>query len=153
MGVDAGTKSTGKGPAAAPQASGTPSAEASGAPIQIEPTDEEIRAWAEAERQRREAWLKGPTDEERAEFARRERERRLAELEDEPGAEGRLRQGRHAYGRYGREGQLAAEGAMSLLWRWSRRSLAELVQAGREWEEETGQTSTRRRVPLDDEDR
>ena len=39
--------------------------------------------------------------------------------------------------RYSREAQLAAEGAMSVLYRWSRRTFAELVKAGREWEEET----------------
>ncbi len=121
-------------------------------PIQIEPTDDEIRAWAESERKRREAWLQGPTEAERAEFARHERERRLAELDDEADAKGSQRR-RPPIGRYTRETQLAAEGAMSLMWRWSRRSLAELVRAGREWEEETAQSPGRRRVPFDDEGR
>jgi hypothetical protein len=40
---------------------------------------------------------------------------------------------------------------MSLLYRFSRRTFAELVRAGREWEEETALPSRRRRVPLDDE--
>ena len=53
--------------------------------------------------------------------------------------------------RYGRETQLAAEGAVALLYRWSRRTFAELVRAGREWEEETSLPNRRRRVSLDDE--
>ena len=43
------------------------------------------------------------------------------------------------------------EGAMSLFYRFSRRTYAELIKAGREWEEETALPSRRRRVPLDDE--
>ena len=54
--------------------------------------------------------------------------------------------------RMGREGQLAAEGAASLLYRWSRRTFADLVRAGREWEEETSLPNVRRRVSLHDED-
>ena len=46
----------------------------------------------------------------------------------------------------GREGQLAAEGAVALLYRYSRRTFAELVRAGREWEEETSLPTRRRRV-------
>jgi len=51
----------------------------------------------------------------------------------------------------GREGQLAAEGAVALLYRYSRRTLAELIRAGREWEEETSLPIRRRRVNMDDE--
>ena len=54
--------------------------------------------------------------------------------------------------RYPREAQLAAEGAMSLLVRWSRQGFAELVRAGREWEEEVSTPNRRRRVPIDDDD-
>ena len=50
-------------------------------PMALEPTDAELDAWAERERKRREAWLKGPTADERAAYARRVRERRLMELE------------------------------------------------------------------------
>ncbi len=57
-----------------------------------------------------------------------------------------VRRGLHA----GREGQLAAEGAVSLMYTWSRHFFAELVKAGREWEEETAMPSRRRRVPFDD---
>ena len=53
--------------------------------------------------------------------------------------------------RLGREGQLAAEGAVALFYRFSRRTFAELVKAGREWEEDTALPGRRRRVPLDDE--
>ena len=58
-----------------------------------------------------------------------------------------MRRGIH----YGREGQLAAEGAVSLAYSWSRHMFSELVKAGREWEEETAMPSRRRRVPFDDE--
>ena len=149
MSIETGAKSTKRGTADAAAASGTASARTSGSPTQIDPTDDEIREWAERERKRREAWLQGPSAEERAAFARRERERRAMELAEEPAANevGRKRSRR----RYRRETQLVAEGAMSLIYRWSRQSLAELVRAGREWEDEVAQTSTRRRVPLDDE--
>ena len=53
--------------------------------------------------------------------------------------------------RYGRETQLAAEGAVALLYRYSRRTFAELVRAGREWEEETSLPTRRRRISMDDE--
>ena len=53
--------------------------------------------------------------------------------------------------RLGREGQLAAEGAVALAYRFSRRTFAELVRAGREWEEETSLPTRRRRVSMDDE--
>jgi hypothetical protein len=115
----------------------------------VELTQAEIDAWAAEERARREAWLKGPTPEERAAYATRVRQRRLADTfgESEQRIDESLRRGLH----YGREGQLAVEGAMSLLYRFSRRTFAELVRAGREWEEETALPSRRRRVPLDDE--
>ena len=38
-----------------------------------------------------------------------------------------------------------------MLYRWSRKTFAELVRAGRDWEEETAMPSRRRRVPLDDD--
>ena len=118
-------------------------------PIALEPTQAEIDEWAAREKQRREAWLSGPSDEERAAYARRLRQRRLAEAfdEGEHRIEESLRSGLH----YGREAQLATEGAMTLFYRWSRRTFAELVKAGREWEEETALPNRRRRVPLDDE--
>jgi hypothetical protein len=114
-----------------------------------EPTQAEIDAWVAAERARRQAWLQGPTAEERAAYAKRLRHRRLADTFDE--GEHMLDEGVRRGLRVGREGQLAIEGAMSLFYRFSRRTYAELVKAGREWEEETAMPSRRRRVPLDDE--
>ena len=58
-----------------------------------------------------------------------------------------VRRGLH----YGREGQLAAEGAVSLCTRGRGTSTHELVKAGREWEEETAMPTRRRRVPFDDD--
>ena len=116
----------------------------------FEPTEAELDEWAARERKRREQWLSGPTAEERAQYAHRVRQRRVAEAFDQ--GEARIAEGVKMGVRYGREGQLAAEGAMNLLYRWSRRTFAELVRAGREWEEETSLPNRRRRVSLDDED-
>jgi hypothetical protein len=118
-------------------------------PLSLEPTQAEIDAWVERERQRRKAWLDGPSDDEREAYARRLRQRRLAEAFDD--SEARLADGVRQGMRLGREGQLAAEGAMALFYRFSRRTLAELILAGREWEEQTTLPTRRRRVPLDDE--
>jgi len=114
-----------------------------------EPTQAEIDDWVAEERKRREAWLHGPTEEERAAYAKRLRQRRLADAFDE--GEARIAEGVRVGVRYGRDTQLAAEGAMTVLYRWSRRTFAELVQAGREWEEETSVPNRRRRVTLNDE--
>ena len=116
----------------------------------LAPTQAEIDAWAAREKARREAWLRGPTDEERAEYAHHVRQRRLADTFDigEQKLENGVRQGL----RYGREGQLAAEGAAYLLYRWSRRTFNELVRAGRDWEHETALPNRRRRISLDDDD-
>jgi hypothetical protein len=115
----------------------------------LEPTQAEIDEWAARERQRRQAWLEGPSADERAAYARRVRQGRLAGAfdEGEQRIEDTVRMGLH----YGRETQLAAEGAVALFYRWSRRTFSEFVKAGREWEEETSLPVRRRRVPLDDE--
>jgi len=46
--------------------------------------------------------------------------------------------------------QLAAEGAALLFWKWSRRGLEVLIDAGREWED-VNPRPERRRVPLDED--
>jgi hypothetical protein len=114
-----------------------------------EPTQAEIDEWAARERQRREAWVSGPSAEEREEYAQRVRQRRLAEAFDE--GEARIAESIRLGMRAGRETQLAAEGAMALLYRLSRRTFHELVEAGREWEEGTTIPTRGRRVKLDDE--
>ena len=127
---------------------GTDMAEPPTDPMSIEPTDAEIEEWAERERKRREAWLSGPTAEERAAYASRVRERRLAALE---GGEDPWTEWGRQMVKYPREMQLAMEGAMSLMLRWSRRSFEELQRAGREWEQDFGNPIRRRRVPLDED--
>jgi hypothetical protein len=117
--------------------------------VGLEPTQAEIDAWVAKERERRQAWLNGPSPEEREAYARRLRQRRLAEAFDE--GEARIADGVRMGVRYGREAQLAAEGAMTILMRWSRKTFDDMVRAGREWEEETSLPNRRRRVPLDDE--
>ena len=115
----------------------------------VEPTQAEIDAWVAKERERRQAWLNGPTPEEREAYALRLHQRRLADTFDE--GEAMLTDSVRRGMRLGREGQLAAEGAVALLYRYSRRTIAELVRAGREWEEETSLPIRRRRVSMDDE--
>jgi hypothetical protein len=115
----------------------------------IEPTQAEIDEWARRERERRQEWLQGPTVEEREAYASRLRQRRLSETFEE--GEARVAESLRLGVHYGRETQLAAEGALALLYRFSRRTFAELVQAGREWEEETSLPPRRRRVSIDDE--
>ena len=115
----------------------------------LEPTQAEIDAWVAKERERRQAWLNGPSAEEREAYALRLRQRRLADTFDE--GEAMLADSVRRGMRLGREGQLAAEGAVALLYRYSRRTFAELVRAGREWEEETSLPTRRRRVSMDDE--
>jgi hypothetical protein len=115
----------------------------------LEPTQAEIDAWVAKERERRQAWLNGPSAEEREAYASRLRQRRLADTFDE--GEAMLTDSVRRGMRLGREGQLAAEGAVALLYRYSRRTFAELVRAGREWEEETSLPIRRRRVSMDDE--
>jgi hypothetical protein len=114
-----------------------------------EPTQAEIDEWAAAERARRQAWLEGPTPEEREAYARRLKNRRLSSMFDdgEHMIDETVRRGLH----YTREGQLAAEGAVSLMYTWSRHFFKELVRAGREWEEETAMPSRRRRVSFEDD--
>ena len=126
-----------------------PAAKTADEPSVLEPTQAEIDAWAASEKKRREAWLNGPSAEERADYARRVSRRRLADAFDE--GENRIEEGVRQGVHYGREAQLAAEGAMAVTYRWARRTLTDLVRAGREWEEETALPNRRRRVPLDDE--
>jgi hypothetical protein len=132
------------------EARGTASANATmDDPANAEPTQAEIDEWAARERQRREEWVNGPTAEEREAYALRLRQRRLADTFDE--GEAMLAETVRRGMRLGRDGQLAAEGAVALAYRFSRRTFAELVRAGREWEEETSLPTVRRRVSMDDE--
>ena len=118
--------------------------------ISTEPTQAEIDAWVERERQRRQAWLAGPSDEERDEYASHLRRRNLSDRFGQ--GEERLNDSLRMGVRYSREAQLAAEGAVALIYRFTRKTFAELVEAGRHWEEETSLPPRRRRVPIDDDE-
>ena len=102
----------------------------------IDPSDEEIEAWAAREQRRRVQWLAGPTREQAALWASRERQRRIggADYTRTP-----LRPGiapAQLMLDATRNLRLAAEGALSLLFRSSPRNAFDyLVQAGREWED------------------
>src|SRR5579871_4710001 len=119
----------------------------------VGPTDAEFEAWAQQERARREAWREGPTQAEKSDWAARERTRRLAEGGLKRSAS-RLAPGESPVflmQRYAREVQLAAEGAMSLMLGVSVRGMFDqLVQAGRDWEDEYTSRPVRRRVALDE---
>jgi hypothetical protein len=119
-------------------------------PALLEPTQSEIDAWAAQERIRREAWLNGPTADQKAAWARRERERRMLER-DVSDVRGGVRDSSRLVQRYVREMQLAAEGAVSLFFNSSPSEVFNnLVQAGRDWEEEfTNQPPRRKRVKLE----
>jgi hypothetical protein len=155
----------GAGSAAEPTGAPPPPTGVTGEPNVLEPSEAEVDAWAERERRRREGWLGGPTAEERAAWIQAERERRLAGLKPGPApdATGLGRRAQRAL----REAQLAAEGAINLVWKgleaegpvgfpvgllrkWSRQGMAVLVRAGQEWEAELAQPGRGRRVPLDD---
>jgi hypothetical protein len=115
-------------------------------PRHVEASDAEVEAWAERERQRRKTWLEGPTAEERAAYARRHRDTRLLAIQrdaDDLSITMRVPSPREA--------MYVAEGAASLLWRWSQRQIAGLERAGREWEEKISESRHRSRVPLDDD--
>jgi hypothetical protein len=119
----------------------------------VGPTDAEIDAWAQQERERREAWLRGPTQAQKSDWAAREHTRRLAEGGLKSAAS-RLAPGENPMflmQRYAREAQLAAEGAMSLVFSLSVRDVFDqLVQAGRDWEDEYTSRPARRRIALDE---
>jgi hypothetical protein len=116
----------------------------------VGPSDAEIENWAQHERERREAWLRGPTQAQRADWAVRERGRRLSE--HGPGSSTpRVASGERLFlvQRYAREAQLAAEGAVSMVLGLSMREVFDqLVQAGRDWEDEYASRPVRRRIPL-----
>lgn len=136
-------------------------------PDELEPTREEVDAWAERERKRREAWLQGPDEEERYEWARRERGRRWARAAY---GSGFAPPSTFAWGlppivppvdpseldrieaRYIRDTQLALEGTILSLWRLPFRIFASATQAGRVWEEEQRLRTPRQRVPFYDDD-
>ena len=145
------TKSRARSEPQGPSGGPDPESEVTYDPIMLDPTDEELDAWAERERQRRQAWLKGPTAEERAAWAQRERMRRLSKLSDED-REAVMTEWARQMVRYPREMQLAAEGMASVFLHWSRRQMAEFVRAGRDWEDQFSRTARRGRVRLDDDE-
>ena len=100
------------------------------------PTDDETKAWAVRERQRRQQWAKEPSPEQAALAALHERERKNAELErsrgpSDPGVEPTALMRdvmRHSW--------LAAAGAVSLLFKTSARDAFDsLVEEGLDWED------------------
>ena len=51
-------------------------------PAGLGPSDDEVEAWAERERRRREEWVAGPTEEEKLEWSRSQRRRRRDDDDD-----------------------------------------------------------------------
>jgi hypothetical protein len=120
--------------------------------VDVGPTDSEIEAWAQRERERREAWLRGPTQTQKSDWAAREHSRRVGEKSLQT-ASPRWAPAENPFylmQRYAREAQLACEGAVSLALSHSVRDvLDQLVQAGRDWEDEYTSRPARRRIALD----
>jgi hypothetical protein len=122
------------------------------------PTRDEVEAWAERERERRQRWAEGPTEEEKAAWARRIAYRRagagpvaspfsyLTRYAPDDAEAARLEK------QYRRDTQLALEGAFAEIWRLPFQILAALTSAGRNWEEEDAFAARSRRVPLYDDD-
>ena len=98
--------------------------------------------------------MRGPTQAQKSDWAARERGRRLAELSGQ-GSAPRASSGEprlFLVQRYAREAQLAAEGAFSLMLNLSMREMFDqLIQAGRDWEQEYASRPVRRRIPLGDQ--
>ena len=106
-------------------------------PDSLEPSDAEIEAWAARERHRRAQWLSGPTPEQAALSVIRERARHETALADTHHTRGSDFVAPRAVQRSLRTAQLAAEGAMSLLFQLSLRDVRDhLTRAGLEWEDE-----------------
>jgi hypothetical protein len=101
----------------------------------IGPTDEEVEAWAARERERRAQWSKGPTPEQAALWASRERDRRVAEPGEVSDARSPAAAPEPSMREAARNVQLAAEGAWSLLFKASVKTLNRLVEAGQAWED------------------
>jgi len=112
----------------------------------LDPTDAEIEAWAERERQRRQQWLSGPTPEQAAVAAIYEHERGEPPIEQAYDTSDDDFDPSRVVQRLVRTTQLAAEGALSLLLHFSLSDVRErLVHAGLDWEEELFEEPTRRR--------
>lgn len=113
------------------------------------PTDDEVEAWAERERRRRQKWAEGPTEEEKMAWALREHRRRSARAgdSDKPADSGERRMRRAS-----REAELAAVGAWDLFMEFPWRVWDTLVDEGREREAEAFSARRRRRVRYYDDD-
>jgi hypothetical protein len=109
----------------------------------LPPTEEEINAWAEQERSRRQAWLEGPTQDEMQRWIRRESGGEWEDLRNAPVVESELLD---AADRLLREADLAAKGSLVALARAPLAIWSYLIRSGRMFEEELYQPPSRRRV-------
>jgi hypothetical protein len=118
--------------------------------VAAEPTDQDVEAWAEHEKERREAWLAGPSEAEKLEWRRQQRDmRELRELyasgdEHDSALERQLER------RLRREANLARAGVFDLLLHWPPRLGAKLIRSGldAQYDYDT-EPAFRRRVPPD----
>jgi hypothetical protein len=118
----------------------------------VGPTADEINAWAERERKRRQEWMAGPTADEKLAWARREKRRRLR------GTAGG-REARFAFPPDERtlsELELALEGMGVLFATWPFQLFDMLTRLGRDFERRTvsrpsGRRRARERDYVDDE--
>ena len=121
------------------------------------PSDDEVEAWAERERQRRREWAEGPTEHEKLLWARRERLRRARKAERPSGAGGSSRgdpdrddQLRRA-ARFRRDAQRLALGTFATLLDLPFLTASTLVGVGRDVEAGADRPARRRVSLVDDE--
>ena len=115
-----------------------------------EPTDQEVDAWAEREKNRREAWLAGPSEEEKREWSRRQRElnavRELYGASDEPDSELE----RELEQRLRRDAHLARAGILGLFLNLPYSVGAKLIRSGLDAQYDYyTEPAFRRRMPPD----
>lgn len=105
------------------------------------PSDDEIEAWAVAERKRRESWLAGPSDDEKRRWARAERWRRTTGAFEATGATRRLY----------RDAELAGMGLLFAIAWAPFAAFSELMRLGARWEEGYTRPHRPHRVLCDDD--
>lgn len=116
------------------------------------PTDTDVESWAARERQRRQEWIAGPSDEEKHRWAERQARGFLDELAHLPVFDEVMRLGifeadfSEAAHHVLRDAELAGKGALYLLSRAPLGVWSYFVRAGREFEQNLGPSSPRRRV-------
>jgi hypothetical protein len=116
--------------------------------VAIDPTEQEVEAWAEREKKRREAWLAGPSEDEKREWI--QRQRHLRELRESYGASDDPALERQLERRLRRDAYLVRAGILDMLVHSPSRLGAKLIRSGLEAQYDYyTEPAYRRRVPPD----